>query len=68
MYCVIESPKLVNLPVVDIAQIKCIRANRENVFLCIITPNDIMIWFSPVSGNELYISLNSGRNFSFFNN
>ena len=48
MYCVVESPKILNLPIVDISNIKYMKANRDNMFICIITSNDIMIWFSTV--------------------
>ena len=54
MYCVVESPKVLNLPIVDLSNIKYMKANRDNMFICIITSNDIMIWFSTV--NKLRIN------------
>ena len=49
MYCVAESVKLVNLPVTDISHIKYMKANHDNKFMCAITGNDIIIWFTPVN-------------------
>ncbi len=49
MYCVVESPKALSLPINDITHIKYMKANRDNMFICAITSNDIMIWYTTVS-------------------
>ncbi|RNA16147.1 guanine nucleotide exchange factor subunit Rich [Brachionus plicatilis] len=45
MYYVIESPKVINVPISDIGHVKFIKANKDNLFMCAITSNDIMIWY-----------------------
>jgi hypothetical protein len=52
MYCVVESPKVLSLPVTDASHIKMIKANRDNLFLCVISGNDIMIWLTTVSNRS----------------
>lgn len=49
MYSVIESPKIINIPINEISHVKYIKANKDNMFICAITSNDIMIWFTTVS-------------------
>ena len=53
MYYVVESPKVLNIPV-DVAQIKHLKANKSNMFICMLTSSDIMIWFTIVSDSLLF--------------
>jgi hypothetical protein len=62
MYYIVESPKVLNLPINDITQVKYIKANRNNMFICAITSNDIMIWYTTVR-----IFFHNLIVFSFFN-
>lgn len=57
MYYVIEGPKVINVPISDISHVKFIKANKDNMFICAITSNDIMIWYCNVSKyiNKNYI-------------
>ena len=65
MYCVVESPKVLNLPISGITNIKYMKANRDNMFICIITSNDIMIWFTTVSFLRYFTLQNPNENVNF---
>ena len=59
MYCVVESPKVLNPPVADVSHIKLIKANRDNMFLCVISSSDIMIWLTTVRfSNQFFTNFN----------
>ena len=48
MYFVTESPKILNIPISDVSQVKYVKTNKDNMFLCAITSNEIMIWLTTV--------------------
>lgn len=48
MYFVVESPQCLTVPISDMGIVKSLKANRDNMFLCVITGNYIMIWFTTV--------------------
>lgn len=49
MYYIVESPKVLTLPDTDLSQIKLLKANRDNMLICAITGNEIMLWLTTVS-------------------
>jgi hypothetical protein len=49
MYYIVESPKVLNFPITDVSHIKQLKANRDSMFICAITGNDIMIWLTTTS-------------------
>ena len=45
----VESPKVLSVPILEPSHVRHIKANKDSMFLCAITSIDIMIWFTPSS-------------------
>lgn len=59
MYFVTESPKILNIPISDVSQVKYVKTNKDNMFLCAITSNEIMIWLTTVRSCSTFYTISN---------